>query len=185
MSRHIIKFILVLCIVAGIVFILSYIGPKRIVGILGIENVYITVFILAIIGGVSALTAAGFYATVFSLALGGANPFILAAFSAPGVLIGDFIFWYLGMEGRKAVEAGYGNYLLKFSAWLSSKPKWLAPIVIYVYTGLTPFPGDFLMFALAFLKYRFKQILIPTLLGNYTLALIVSLSGLYGQDVMR
>jgi len=184
LNHHILRLILAILILVSIITLLSYIGPSRIIGILGLENVYLTVFILAIIGGVSAFTAAGFYAALFSFALGGANPFILAAFSALGVLIGDFIFWYLGVEGRKAAEREYNSYLLRFSAWLGSKPKWLAPVIIYAYTGLTPFPGDFLMFVLAFLKYRFRQILVPTLLGNYTLALIVSMSAVWSEDII-
>ena len=173
-SSHILRFILAVLVLVGVIGLLSYIGPARIVENLGFENVYLTVFVLAIVGGVSALTAAGFYATVFSLALGGANPFILALFSAPGVLLGDLIFWYLGVEGRRIIENGYGGYLSKFTSWLKTRPKWFTPVVVYVYTGFTPFPGDFLMFALALIKYKFKQIFIPTLLGNYTLALIVS-----------
>lgn len=177
--RHIIKFILALLVLVGIIIFLSYVGPARIISFLGFKNVYLIVFVLGIIGGVSAFSASGFYATVFSLALGGANPFVLALFSAPGVLIGDFIFWYLGVQGRKTINEEYNRYLLKFSSWLSRKPKWFMPIVVYVYTGLTPFPGDFLMFTLAVLNYKFRQILIPTLLGNYTLALFVSLAAVY------
>lgn len=176
-NHHVTKFLLALCVIMLVVTALSYIEPAKIIESIGIQNSYLIVFVLAIIGGVSALTAAGFYATLFSLALGGANPLVLAAFSAPGVLIGDYIFWYLGVEGRKAVEQEYSHHLIKFSSWLSQKPKWFASVIIYIYTGLTPLPGDFLMFALALLNYRFKQIFVPTLLGNYTLAVLVSSFG--------
>lgn len=177
---HIIKFSALLLIFVGVVSFLSYIEPARIIASFGERNIYFAVFVLAIIGGVSALSAAGFYATLFSLALGGANPFILAAFSAPGVLIGDWMFWYLGVEGKSVLKDEYGVLVNKLSLRLAKKPKWLVSLVIYTYTGLSPFPGDFLMATLAILGYRFKQIFIPTILGNYTLALIVSLSAKYG-----
>ena len=178
-ARHIIKFILALLVLVGVASLLVYVGPEKIIDLLGLENVYLTVFVLGIIGGVSTFSAAGFYATIFSLALGGANPFILALFSAPGVLIGDYIFWYIGVQGRQAINEEYNSYLLKFSSWLRRKPKWFTPVVVYIYTGFTPFPGDFLMFTLAVLNYKFRQIFIPTLLGNYTLALLVSVLGVY------
>lgn len=185
MNKQVLNFLVALFVIISVITILTYIGPSRIIDIIGIKNVYISVFILGIIGGVSALSAAGFYATLFSLSVGGANPFILAAFSAPGVLLGDFLFWYLGLRGKEVIDIKYGKYLSKLSTWLNKKPKWFMPIMIYVYTGFTPFPGDFLMFLLAFMNYHFKQIFIPTLLGNYTLALMVSLFGLYGIKILN
>src|SRR3989338_4128410 len=177
--RQVLKFIVALLILVAVISFLSYIGPEKLVDLLGLENVYLTVFVLGIIGGVSAFSAAGFYATLFSFVLGGAYPFILALFSAPGVLIGDFVFWYLGVRGREFLNGEYNSYLLKFSSWLGRKPKWFTPIVVYVYTWFSPFPGDFLMLTLAVLNYKFRQIFIPTLLGNYTLALLVSVLGVY------
>lgn len=167
----------------SVIFVLTRIGPERIIDFLGFDNVYLAVFIFAIVGGVSAFSAAGFYAFLFSLALGGANPFVLALFSAPGVLIGDFIFWYLGVEGRRVVESGYNDYLEKFMVWLNKKPTWFVPVIIYAYTGFTPFPGDFLMFALAITKHKFREIFVPTLLGNYTLAVIVTMSAIWGKSL--
>src|SRR3989338_1224106 len=177
--KHTLKFITALLVLVAVIALLSYVGPEKLVDLLVLENVYLIVFVLGIIGGVSAFSAAGFYATLFSFALGGADPFILALFSAPGVLIGDFIFWYIGIQGRQIINEEYNSYLLKFSSWLKGKPKWFTPIAVYVYTGFTPFPGDFLMLTLAVLNYKFSQIFIPTLLGNYTLALLVSVLGVY------
>jgi membrane protein YqaA with SNARE-associated domain len=179
LHRHIIKFLSALLIIGGVVWFLSYVEPAEIIERFGERNTYIAVFILAMIGGVSALSAAGFYATLFSLALGGADPFILALFSAPGVLIGDLVFWSLGVQGKYVLEDKYEPSLKKFSSWLAKKPKWFVSAVVYIYTGFTPFPGDFLMVALAVLNYRFRQIFVPTILGNYTLALIVALSARY------
>lgn len=184
MKNYLLKSILIVLIFIAVVATLSYVKAEKIVDILGVSNVYLIVFIFAIIGGVSAFSASSFYATVFSLASTGVNPFMLALFSAPGVLIGDYIFWYIGSSGREAVRVKYNDkFNHKFLLWLNERPKWLVSVVIYIYTGLTPFPGDLLMFILAFMGYKFKQIWIPTLLGNYTLALIVSLLAIYGLEI--
>lgn len=174
------KFFLTLLFIASVITLLSLVEPAAIIEKIGAKNVYIVTFLFAIFGGVSAFTATTFYATLFTLALGGANPFILAAFSALGVLLGDFVFWFFGVQGRELASEAIGRPLERFADWLRKKPKLVVQIIIYLYTGFSPLPGDFLMFTLAVLKYRFRDIVLPTLLGNYTLALLVSLSAIYG-----
>ncbi|KKU03865.1 MAG: hypothetical protein UX06_C0032G0005 [Candidatus Giovannonibacteria bacterium GW2011_GWA2_45_21] len=139
-------FFAVVSVITGLTIFLFYVHPARIILAIGVNNIYIATFLLAIIGGVSAFTATSFYAALFAFALGGANPFLLALFSAPGVLI----------------------------------PRWFIPVGVYIYTGFLPLPGEFLMVLLALLGISFKRVLIPTLLGNFTLALIVSSSAVYG-----
>src|SRR3989344_6286462 len=94
MKRHW-HFFAVVFIITGLTIFLFYIHPAKIILAIGVNNIYIATFLLAIIGGVSAFTATSFYAALFAFALGGANPFLLALFSAPGALMGDLIFWYL------------------------------------------------------------------------------------------
>lgn len=179
LNSHIIKFLLGLCVIILVIGLLSYLEPEDIISKLGIENTYLAIFAFAIFGGVSAFSAAGFYGTLFYFAHSGMNPFILAGFSAFGVLIGDFIFWYIGVEGRKLIKNEENTYAIRLSGWLKQKPRWFVPIIIYAYTGLSPFPGDILMLALAFTGYRPRDIIIPTFFGNYTLALIITSSAYY------
>ncbi len=174
------RFFAVVSVITGLTIFLFYVHPATIILAIGVKNIYIATFLLAIIGGVSAFTATSFYAALFAFALGGANPFLLALFSAPGVLIGDLIFWYLGHKGKAIVKPAIGRIIEKLSSWLLTKPRWLIPIGVYIYTGFLPLPGEFLMVTLALLGISFKRVLIPTLLGNFTLALIVSSSAVYG-----
>jgi len=160
--------------------ILYYVDPAHIVAAIGVRNIYAATFLLAVVGGVSALTATSFYAAVFAFALGGANPFLLALFAAPGVLLGDAVFWYLGHHGKAVVRPALGRVTERISRWVAARPPWIVPAGAYLYSGFIPLPGEFLMVALALLGIPFKRILVPTLLGNYTLALIVALSAAYG-----
>src|SRR3989344_5240687 len=179
MKRHW-HFFAVVSVITGLTIFLFYVHPARIILAIGVNNIYIATFLLAIIGGVSAFTATSFYTALFAFALGGANLFLLALFSAPGVLIGDLIFWYLGYKGKAVVKPVIGRIIEKLSSWLLTKPRWLIPIGVYIYTGFLPLPGEFLMVLLALLGISFKRVLIPTILGNFTLALIVSSSAVYG-----
>lgn len=174
------RFFAIVSILAILTIFLFYVHPSAIVLAIGVKNIYLATFLLAIIGGVSAFTATSFYATLFAFALGGANPFLLALFSAPGVLLGDLIFWYLGYKGKTIVRPAIGRIIEKLSSWLLTKPRWLIPVGVYIYTGFLPLPGEFLMVLLALLGISFKRVWLPTLLGNYTLALIVSSSAVYG-----
>jgi len=179
------RFFAVVSVITGLTIFLFYVHPATIILAIGVKNIYIATFLLAIIGGVSAFTATSFYAALFAFALGGANPFLLALFSAPGVLIGDLIFWYLGHKGKAIVKPAIGRIIEKLSSWLLTKPRWLIPIGVYIYTGFLPLPGEFLMVTLALLGISFKRVLIPTLLGNFTLALIVSSSAVYGITFVK
>ena len=181
LSRHR-HFFLIVFVIAGAISFFIYVSPTEIVQWVGVKNIYIATFLFAIIGGVSALTATSFYATLFAFALGGANPFFLALISAPGVLIGDFLFWYLGHKGKAIVRPVIGRRIEGVSRWLSGKPRWAVPLGAYLYTGFIPLPGEFLMVTLALIGVPFSRVLIPTLLGNFTLALIVTLGAVYGYS---
>jgi hypothetical protein len=178
-SKAYTKFFISLSVLIAFVFLIGKFGPSRIVDFVGEDNTYIVIFILAIIGGVSSFTATTYYATLFTFASGGANPLLLASISAPGVLIGDLVFWYVATQGRELALRWVGKPLEKFTNWLNNLPRWSVPIAIYGYTGFTPLPGDILMISLALLRYRIRQFIIPTLLGNFTIALIVVLSAYY------
>jgi len=162
-----------------------FLNPGRVIVELGIRNVYIITFFLAIIGGVSAFTAAGYYSTLFALALGGANPVILAPISALGVLIGDLLFWYLGRAGKPIAETAFSKSLRSTLLWMERQPRSFIPIAVYAYTALTPLPGDLLMVSFAIIGYPLRKILIPIFFGNFTLALIISLSAVYGITFAR
>lgn len=169
-----------LFILVVVTTLLTYVHPADVVRSIGVENVYLMTFLLGIIGGVSALTATGFYATVFAFALGGANPFLLALFSAPGVFIGDLAFWYLGHKAKAVVEHALDGKLKRSSEWLTTKPAWFIPVGTYLYSAFTPLPGDLLMLVLALSGVSLRRVVIPIILGNYTIALIVSLTAIYG-----
>jgi len=181
LKRHA-KFFLIVAFILGVSAFSIFIGPSKLVEFVGVDNVYLFTFFFGIIGGVSTLTATSFYASLFTFALGGANPFILALFSAPGVLIGDLAFWYAAREGKDLLGRSFSKTLNRFSKWLLEGPRWLVPVVSYIYTGLSPFPGDFLMISLALIDFPIKRVVIPILLGNYTVALAVSFAAIYGID---
>jgi hypothetical protein len=170
-------------IVAAATFI-YIIGPEELVATIGVENAYLVVFLLAIFGGVSSLTATSFFAAVIAMAAGGLHPLWLGLVSGAGMLIGDLIFFALGAHARTVAGPRLRPRLERLAAWIRRKPDWAVAIVIYLYLAVTPLPGDILLASLALAAYPIKKLLIPVFLGNVTLITWMTTLGSLGYEVL-
>jgi membrane protein YqaA with SNARE-associated domain len=173
-------FFIAISAIALIIFLKDY-NPKQIVDYLGVENIYLTIFFFAIIGGVSFLTATYFYITYFLFIAGGANPLLLALSVGIGLTIGDLFFYFVGLKGSPILE----NYFkrkenLKKVEFIQKKMKKYEFWTIYLYVGFMPFPKDIISFALGFFGHRLRNILIPLLLGNFTYNVLIAYLFLFG-----
>ncbi|MFK7779716.1 MAG: VTT domain-containing protein, partial [Candidatus Gracilibacteria bacterium] len=102
-----------------------------------------------------------------------------------GATIGDSIFFYMGLKLKECIfkKNNKNKYFKKIYKWITNRPRWIVFLIIYVYAGLTPFPGDLLVMALALAGYSFKKILLPLLLGNITLIIILGYFTLKGIEI--
>ncbi len=145
--------------------LLFIITPKELVTAIGIDGGYALVFFTAIIAA-SAFTSVPFYTLLFSLASTGKfNPIILGIVAAPGLLIGDYLLFYLGLKSRSFLAK---RFVKPFSEWIERRPKWAIPFVAFVYTLIAPLPQDILMLALGLGDVPYKRVFAPLLLGNAT-----------------
>ena len=154
----------------------------EIVDYIGVENAYLISFLLAVFGGLSAVTGLSFFASVATFSSGGADPFLLALFGGLGVFLSDSIFF---------LAARYGVEILKkkakpLSLWLVSKMEKFSLnmilIGVYVYIGFTPLPNDILMIALAFIGTPFKRLAPVLMAGSIT---IVFLTAYFGEIIFK
>lgn len=151
-----------------IIFTIQF-GPEYIVELIGVNNTYLIIFIIAVIGGVSAITSTSFYTLFFAFLLGGADPFYLSLLGGIGLTIGDSVFFYFGYKSRELVEkTKYISYIRKSSSWLKMHKKEFIFLVTYVYVAFTPFPKDILSSILGLSNFSFKSSIIAFLLGNIT-----------------
>lgn len=149
------------------------VGPSGIVSFIGVERGYLFIFLFALSGGLSSVTAFSFFVTIATFAVGGLNPLFLGLVGGAGITLGDGLFYYLGMKGRAALNNQF-HHLRRFSAWLNGKEHWKIWSVIYIYCSFTFLPNDILAVALAFARYPFHMAMIPIFLGNVTLILLIS-----------
>ena len=155
-------------------------GPGRLVNLMGITNGYILTFLVAVFGGISALSSTSFYFFEITLVLGGLNPYIVGILGGLGLSVGDSFFFLLGNKGREVIEHYKRSKLGRFSKWLSRRPNWIIPFIAFIYSGMTPFPNDVLMVGAAIADIKYKKIIIPIILGNIFLTTVIALLALRG-----
>lgn len=95
--------------------LLFYHPPGEIVERLGVRNVYIFVFLLAMIGGVSTFTSTTFYTALITISLGGVNSAWVAFLASIGLTFGDLVFYYLGTKGRQCIKGKYAGEVLRLT----------------------------------------------------------------------
>jgi membrane protein YqaA with SNARE-associated domain len=162
-ARDIWRLALFILMTAGLITLFFFINPEEIVALIGVETGYLLIFLTALIG-ISSFTSASFYATLVALASTGEfHPLLLALVAAPANALGDSIFFFLGHKGRKVLRK---RYLQIFSKWIDRSPDWVAPVIAFLYTSLTPLPQDFLMISLGVAGAKFIRVFIAILLGN-------------------
>jgi membrane protein YqaA with SNARE-associated domain len=166
--------IIILSILIWSIFLLFF-PPSKIIGFVGIQNTYWLIFLIAAIAGVSTVTSTSYYASVVAFVIGGANPFLIAIFAGLGMTIGDSLFYFLGKKGAQVLPEKIDRYQDKIEEWLQKRPKWIVVIIIYIYTGLSPFPGDLMSIFLGITNFRYKLVIWPIIFGNITLMTIIGL----------
>ncbi|KGK99728.1 hypothetical protein LI82_00465 [Methanococcoides methylutens] len=169
---------LIVLFIASWSVLLYYHPPGEIVERLGVRNVYIFVFLLAMIGGVSTFTSTTFYTALITISLGGVNSFWIAFFASIGLTFGDLVFYYMGSKGRQCIKGKYEGNVLRLTKWMEGIDDRITMLMIFLYS-LTPLPSDVIAIALAIVKFPFRKMIVPLLAGNFTLiVLLVELSKL-------
>jgi hypothetical protein len=154
--------------------VLYFVGPSTIIEYIGVTNGYVFVFVLAALGGVSALSATSFFSTIIAFSMAGLDPYILGVLGGIGVTIGDSIYFYLGMNGKRMAPERYIRWIDRFAEWSARAPGWVVPSIVYGYAAFTPFPNEIMTISMGLAGKRFKTIIGPLLLGNITITIIVA-----------
>ena len=180
MERGIKNGLIILSIVSFIVIwtlLMKTLPPEKIINIIGIKNGYLIVFLVALLGGLTSFTGVSYYLIIITLTSGGLNPILLGIIGGTGGLISDGVFFFLGSKFGESITNDKRSKINKISKWLHEKPKWVVPVIVFFYLGLTPLPNDLITLSLGTLKYKFKQIAIPIWFGNIVSTIIFAYLG--------
>ncbi len=152
--------------------ILYYHPPNEIVSMMGVRNIYIFIFTMALVGGVSTFTSTAFYTTLITISIGGANALWVAFFTSIGLTLGDVLFYYFGTKCKQCIKGKYGSYVDSLTEKMEQVDDRITMILIFLYS-LTPLPSDIIAIALAIAGFPFKKMIVPLLVGNFVLILIL------------
>lgn len=163
--------------------LLHYYSPEDIINFIGINNVYTFIFLMALVGGVSTFTSTTFYTTLITLSVGGVNTIIVALLASIGLTLGDMLFYYLGSQSKQCIKKRYENKINRFVSYFEKTGDTIVMVMIFLYS-LVPLPSDILAITLAIAEFPFKKMIIPLLLGNFTLIVILVELSKLGYSLM-
>lgn len=159
--------LIVVFLTAWVLLVFLY-SPDRLVRELGVENAYLVVLALSVIGALGSMTTFSSYPAIVTFAAGDMNAWALGLVSGVGLTIGDAIFYSFVGEVKGLLGGRAREKALQVEGWLEERPDWLVPVVTYVWVGLLPVANNILTGGLALTGYKFRKILIPVFLGNVT-----------------
>jgi len=164
-------------------FILYNFPPDTIIKFIGIDNSYIIVLVLGLLGGTSILFPFPYYLFVITFAVGGSNPILLGICTGIGVIIGESTSYFIGYHGRIIFS---NSYQRKFNQLCTkcnqTKNTIILSIVLFIYGALVPFPNDFLILPLGAARYNYWKLIIPLGLGNICFSILLAFAGIYGWN---
>ncbi|HEY4503187.1 MAG TPA: hypothetical protein VJC14_02015 [Candidatus Paceibacterota bacterium] len=182
-SWYILRLTPLLLFIGATVFF-YYSSPEEIIRIIGIENAYVLMFVLALLGGLSTFSGVPYHVVLVMLASGGLNPLLVGISAASGVIVGDSTSYYLGYSGGAIIPQGIQKTLKKFCAFCLARPRVL-PIAFFIYGSLVPFSNDFIVISMGLARYSFWRVMIPLGLGNFVFNISLAYLAVYAYSFLK
>ena len=163
-------------------FILYNFPPETIIRFIGINNSYIVVMILGLLGGTSILFPFPYYLFVITFAAGGSNPILLGICTGLGVILGESTSYLVGYHGRVILSENYKKIFNRLNKYCEKTQNTIIlSIALFVYGCFVPFPNDFLILPLGAARYNYWKLMIPLGLGNICFNIMLAFAGIYGS----
>lgn len=172
--------LLLIGILIGWAVFFHYYPVEEIVNDIGVQNTYLATFLLAAIGGFSSITGTSLYAALIALSKGGMSPIVLGIIAGLGLFLSDTVFYFIMSKLRLMISGSVGKWERVFRnmwKWIYHTPPWIVYGGIFLYTAFVPIPNDILLAVLALSRYSYKQFAPFILLGDLTIAIVLTTFG--------
>ncbi len=177
-------FVLLLLFMVGLVALYIFYSPKEMILRLGVRNSFIIAFFISIVGAFTSMTKFSAYPMIIALVGGGLNFFHVGLVAGLGLAIGDILFFLFGHSARGFTGHRFKNKLDNILARLQRLNTILVQVLIFFYISCTPLPNNLLSGSLAFIKYPFKHVVIPLILGDVAFCILVAWLALQGISLI-
>ncbi len=161
-----------------------YFSPEQVISYIGVENAYIMMFILSVLGGLSTFSAVPYHIVLIALATGGVNPYLLGGITAVGVMLGDSTSYYIGYQGQSLLSPRMKEVVEKLSMIKEKYPK-LLPVIFLLYGSLLPFSNDLVVIPMGFLHYPFWRVITPLAIGNIIFNIALALLAVHAYGFLQ
>ena len=173
----------IICLV-GFSFVFYYLSPARVIGLIGVENAYALIFILALLGGLTTFSGIPYHVVLVTLATGPLNPFFLGLATSIGVILGDSTSYYVGYQGRFLMSLRMQRMLDRVTSVRERHPR-LLPVLFLLYGSLSPFSNDVITIPMGLLRYPFWRVMLPLAIGNLIFNVSLALIAAYAYSVLQ
>jgi len=162
---------------------LATIPSENLILFVGGENVFLLMFALGMVGGLTTFTGIPYHLILMSFAAGGINPILLGIATAMGVVVGDSTMFFIGKNIKNVLPESISDLIQSLSYFLKMHPKLITPFLI-LYGSISPFSNDFIVASLGILGYGYWRIIVPLTLGNIVFNIGIAYAGLYAFDTI-
>lgn len=163
--KYLPRILLILFFISISLFFFLYSSPERLITLIGVQNAYALIFILAFLGGMTTFTGIPYHLVLITLATGGLNPLLLGLSTAIGVMLGDSTSYYVGYQGSVIIPKTLHRILQRIRNFALKYPK-ILPLFFFLYGSLSPFSNDFIVISMGLSQYPYWRVMVPLGLGN-------------------
>ncbi len=172
------KTIFLVCGVLALIvwsIVLHHIDVNHLVQSIGVTNVYMILFFIALTSGTSFLTSAAFYTVFLSyVSATDLHPLLIAVCGGVGMSIGDSLYFLFARKAGEILHENESVLYRRVHRFFTRLPQWGVYLFLYLYVSFSPLPNDVLMIALGTMRYRFRYSLFFLLCGNITFLALVA-----------
>ncbi len=172
------KTIFLVCGVLALIvwsIVLHHIDVNHLVQSIGVTNVYMILFFIALTSGTSFLTSAAFYTVFLSyVSATDLHPLLIAVCGGVGMSIGDGLYFLFARKAGEILHENESMLYQRIHRFFTRLPRWSVYIFTYLYASFSPLPNDILMVTLGAMRYRFRHVWSIIIVGNITLLVMVA-----------
>ncbi|HIP50319.1 MAG TPA: hypothetical protein EYG99_02615 [Candidatus Pacebacteria bacterium] len=163
----------VIALIAWAIFLFN-IDIDVLVESMGVKNMHLILFLVAVLSSTSFLTSASFYVTFFAYVSAGFNPLIISIVGGAGMVVGDVIFFFISRHVGDVMSMSNIKLYKKMFKYVSKLPTWGVYLFTYLYASFAPTPNDILILILGALKFKYSRIIPILIVGDITLLFLIA-----------